>query len=95
MTFEIELEVTAEDICAGKPGEACNCPVALALKRALPNWQDVQVDGAVSVRVLDEEFEWHSSEVNTFVERFDEGLPVWPFKTRAVFELVDGGGFDD
>ncbi len=28
------IEVTAEDIRLGKPGSLCNCPVALAVKRA-------------------------------------------------------------
>jgi hypothetical protein len=30
----VRIEVTAEDIAAGKPGSPCACPIALACKRA-------------------------------------------------------------
>lgn len=90
MTFELTLHVTQDHISRGAKEDACNCPIALAIKEQLPNRQDVQVDGDVRVRVLDEEFAWNGGElVDEFVAKFDEGLPVEPFTTRALFVLQD------
>jgi hypothetical protein len=43
--LEVEVEVTAEDIANGKPGEASCCPIALAIRRAVEDY------GVESVRV--------------------------------------------
>lgn len=45
---ELVIEVTAEDIRLGRPGEACRCPVALAAARAAgasTDDEDVVVSG--------------------------------------------------
>lgn len=95
MTFEIELSVTQEHIRKGQKEDACNCPIALALKEALPNWQHVEVDGDIRVTALDEEFSCDADEqMAAFIERFDEGLAVEPFKKWLVFEAEDPE-FDD
>ena len=41
---EIEVEVTAEDAAAGRRAHACECPVALAVRRKVPGATSVAVD---------------------------------------------------
>lgn len=42
--IRITIDVTAEDIAAGEPGEPCSCPIALAVLRVLPFLTGVWVD---------------------------------------------------
>jgi hypothetical protein len=77
----VRIEVTVEDIRAGRPGEAGACPVALALCRATgrpwavcPEELFGRFDGPVRAPGLDA-----PPEVTTFVLAFDRGEAVSPF----------------
>lgn len=48
--MNVTIDVTAEDIASGEPGEPCSCPIALAIMRAIPGWSPwVDDDGEVEM----------------------------------------------
>lgn len=73
------VDVTSADIHNGKRGEACNCPVALAIKRLAPS-------KTVNVGILHAFFDPElnegkelPTEAKEFIKAFDAGEPVSPF----------------
>lgn len=76
------VEVTQADIDGGERNSSTACPVVLALRRA------GHVHAQVGFRQC-----WHdgdttacndlSKAVETFIERFDAGKPVKPFRFRT------------
>lgn len=91
MSKTITVEVTAEDIAAGRPRRCYFCPIALAVRRALRR----RDTGAVMV--TPEQITYHTGlvehvhelpiEAMGFVGRFDAGEDVEPF----TFELEVSG----
>jgi len=87
----LKLEITEQDILDGiKKNSAC-CPIALAVKRAFPDWQEVEVsdDG---IKVLDGfNTTWltgddHIDNLVSFMDRFDNSRTVGPFTVEVTFE---------
>lgn len=85
--MKVKVDVTAEDIEAGKghAGRACKCPVALAMARATKN--KVYVSQTRWATILFDDKSWQEFETPTeaaeFISKFDANLPVEPF----TFEL--------
>lgn len=81
----MKIDVTAEDIDNGVPGECGRCPVALAIARKLglvgagirvgPSAVRIRFDGARDLPAV----------ARVFVEAFDWDRPVEPFS----FEIED------
>lgn len=83
----VVVEVTDEDICHGKPADACRCPVALAVQRALgiPDERDVSVwDGMVTVwnGALTEDYDLGLA-ARDWIEDYDLGVLVEPATFHA------------
>jgi hypothetical protein len=81
----MRIEVTQEDIDAGKRADACDCPVALAICRA--SGFSVSVRYSTVYRLQSEIHAWDSraylgelpNAARYFVVDFDEGRAVAPF----------------
>ena len=87
---ELVISVTQEDIAAGKPGEACLCPIARAVARLLA--ADLSEEPAVvgpsvllAVMAGDDTTTQYDlpEEAATFIGRFDNGHTVKPFTFTA------------
>jgi hypothetical protein len=79
----LAVEVTAEDIAQGKPGDHQSCPVYFALKRAAPKGQwSVRQSRVVDLRNGDE-FDL-MVRVQVAIQNFDAGKGMRPLK----FELM-------
>lgn len=83
----MQIQVTHADIVGGRRHSSYGCPVALAIRRALPSLSEVEV-GAHTITLkspssvqslLVPQIEW-------FVKRFDKGLP-WPLVRPFTFDL--------
>lgn len=80
----VHITVTADDIAAGMPGSNCRCPIALAIRRALP-WLTapglpvVQLYAVELADGLDAPLAALPDEAATFIEDFDHGGLVVPF----------------
>lgn len=80
------ITVTPKDIAEGKPGEAHSCPIALAIQRAIPKAEDVEVDSdyisfcyeliaqAIYIDIPSRLM------ISDFIEQFDKYKPVRPFE---------------
>lgn len=87
----IEVEVTAEDIQEGSPGDPKSCPVARAVKRGLS--AEFIEDMSVSVSATKICLCTNTTtsmynldlETSSFIRLFDDGKPVVPFKVKANF----------
>jgi len=80
---EIEIDVTARDIAEGKPGKCERCPIALAVRRIFPN-DDIRVDSIIWIGDnWDARFDTPEVACD-FIDRFDSGQEVSPFKFTAV-----------
>jgi hypothetical protein len=93
---ELVIEVTADDIRLGVPGNVCRCPVAIAAVRALGgDWagylaveEDIdevlQVSLYASSRAVDPYAAYPlPDDAAHFVGRFDDGEPVEPLTFTA------------
>ncbi len=84
MSHYIAIRVTAADIAAGKPMSIAACPVALALRRLLP---DARVTEDFSDFTLARGWQRvrNPPRLRRFVQAFDAGKPVEPatFRLRA------------
>lgn len=80
----MKIEVTQEDIDAGKPGSGCWCPIALAARRATGRYVHVSYE-TVAIELGENSWSRHilPLETRTFIERFDNNEAVAPF----AFEL--------
>lgn len=68
----VKVEVTRADIQAGKRGDACECPVARATKRAL-NREDVEVHSGGYALIGTRYYPIPEKPAN-FIRGFDSGL---------------------
>lgn len=80
----IKIEVTQEDIEKGKPRKSSHCPIARAIKQQCRNGTSVQVsEDGISIE-HNSRYGYASDHPPTravrFIERFDRGRPVKPFK---------------
>lgn len=78
------IKVTEQDIKNGRKESEFTCPVALAVKRELGLKRlsrKIQVWGT-SITVSDVGTIYVPDKVGTFVENFDDGARVQPFKFR-------------
>jgi hypothetical protein len=77
----ITVNVTEDDIRDGQAGVCRECPVALAIKRALPgtdvhvSYERVSLGGPRRQEILGT-----PDAVQEFIGRFDSALPVEPFE---------------
>lgn len=78
----MKIKVTKDDIRNGMVGSALYCPVALAIRRAMPEATDVGVGFTIAGFVIgDEEINADlPDEAVQFIRSFDEGDPVEPFE---------------
>lgn len=75
----IKIEVTAEDIANGEPGESGSCPIALAFKRAIPGIVYVEVEDDTYFETNESTFDLRlPGHASQFVRDFDDGEPVKP-----------------
>lgn len=80
-TKTIRVEVTAEDIAAGKRFECRSCPAALAILRHVKDGVQVEVQPAYTY-FGNGPHAINSSRLTGFINRFDGREPVWPFAFR-------------
>jgi hypothetical protein len=77
----LKIQVTGEDIANGKPDDCESCPIALAMKRAIPDLDWIEVDGDAQWGTTDGGFGTRFPEVaKNFIRAFDSGDPVKPFE---------------
>jgi len=82
----IELNITLEDIQQGTPSECSKCPIALALKRAVPGITALAVDTSFIYFQEDRKFfVWTPLEAGDFINNFDRGNFVEPFHLTLEF----------
>lgn len=80
----MKITVTQEDIDKGLPNRCYECPVSLAVKRAL-GARDVSVSWTITAHVDGEILKFNKTDpITRFVAAFDARQPVQPFE----FELV-------
>ena len=77
-----KIQVTKQDIKNGVPGQACKCPISLAISRA-SGMKKVFVEGPSIPLHNYRYFGSKPDQIEQFIERFDEGDKVRPFN----FEL--------
>lgn len=82
---KVTVNVTAEDLCDGRPGHPRKCPVALAIGRALGlNPSDLQVSvGALFYRIWRTTEPWDHKKI-----REDTALP---YGVQLKINDIDGG----
>ena len=83
-----QISVGEDHINRGIPQEGDLCPIALAIQDAMPDWEEIAVDGDEMNYVTNNEV-WSCElplEVANFVFDFDALAIVSPFK----FEFDDG-----
>jgi hypothetical protein len=80
----MRIEVTAEDIAAGRPKDACCCPVARAISRAMGAAWEAYGVGAAS----HDDDGWIDlpAEAERWIAAFDAGRPVEPFAFEVEVE---------
>jgi hypothetical protein len=83
----MRIEVTEQDIAAGRRRQPSACPIALAVKRAYAvERASVAEYDIIVTRWCDRQFKWRTpTPAASFIERFDKGEKVEPFS----FELPD------
>ena len=79
----MKIEVTQAHIDAGRPGNCCACPVALAIQEALPKVWNVSVASFIRLKATDGTYVdcLVPPAVSVFIDAFDDGGPkrVQPF----------------
>lgn len=75
------INVTAEDIVEGHQGGSCNCPIALATKRAA---SDYYVSVGLSVLIVKGRTFDLPHAARHFIKQFDAGYVVEPFSFVTV-----------
>ena|SRR5688572_11341984 len=94
----IEITVTEVDIICGKREDCCECPWALATKRAFPAASEVNVDyGTISFYHGDQVFMADTPEkVLDWMDDYDtDRRPVKPTSASLVFEILDRAAEDE
>jgi hypothetical protein len=83
---EITVEVTAKDIERGMPRQSCECPVALALGRAVRKQvapRPLQITVGCLQAIMSVDGWWVEallpSDASAFINSFDHNEPVAPF----------------
>lgn len=86
--MKLKIDVTQEDIDKGTPEKSNSCPIALALKRQLPEAEEISVD-IVSDFMIDEQRYIgdlpKSGEM--FIQDFDNHKQVNPFSFEMEFNI--------
>lgn len=79
------FSITGEDIINGLPSVSDKCPIALCIKRTMPEIQEVDVDvQVVQLKIAGKGINVNTSdECDWFISDFDDGEAVSPFE----FEL--------
>lgn len=100
---KIKIQVTQEDINKGISGNCTECPIALAVLRALPHFQMVRVGhDMIHCWVFAEDKEkgrWHYNagnrtydiprEAQDFIRDYDRDRPVEPFEFE-IMKFIEG-----
>jgi len=76
---DIRVNVTQKDIEKGRCGLILLCPVALAIRRALPEIMSLRYVGIKSINVDGHVFDFPIP-IARFISDFDHGRAVKPFK---------------
>lgn len=92
MIQQVYITVTPEDILNGERADSCKCPIARALRRAVPHSDGVEVCEHFFV-FHDNGIRWFTSllplEAVRFMEEFDAGGNVAPFEFQITFFKQD------
>lgn len=81
---QIRVNVTQEDIDSGHKNSCSRCPVALAVGRIFPNNEMMDVVECIRVGYKGSYTEYAiTKQTNRFINDFDNGEKVSPFKFRA------------
>lgn len=80
-TVWLTVEVTEEDIKAGKRGKGDQCPIACALRRKGDPYPDLYV-GPNYIDCDSGRFRT-PGEAKAFIQAFDSGFPVQPFTFKT------------
>lgn len=84
--FTVYIDITKDDIRAGKPEDCGECPAALALERALPAATYIAVAGSYAkVNVDAVTYKSKSEALLDFVMKFDSRQYVEPQRIRLNF----------
>jgi len=86
--MKVHVEVTAEDIATGEPSDYSQCPIALALKRAVPGCDPYVSTVLLSLNGRHGIQAFIPTCVSMFIMDFDDGDPVDPFAFDL--EIPDG-----
>lgn len=78
------VQVTREDILNGERRGVFTCPIALSIKRSVPNVERVEVWGAVHVWYVDGSMvsRFLTEEEARFISEFDSGRDVEPIEVE-------------
>lgn len=77
------IEVLMEDIKAGKPDMGRSCPIAHAVRRAFPGCSVYADGGGIAIgRKGHKKLFAVSRETYRFMQRFDRGAKVQPFRFK-------------
>lgn len=92
----IKIEVTRDDLDNGLRSNGENCPIALAVKRAVKIeysnkfLDELEVDGGIMINLDGDKYELDNSKqrhfIETFVSRYDAEDFVSPFELALSFE---------
>lgn len=78
--MKVTVSVTADDLANGKPGDACKCPVAKAINRAVPRGRGAVVNPSCCWFGPARRFKRDLPPVaHDFILAFDRGEEVEPF----------------
>lgn len=83
------IEVTAEHIRKGKPGNCYHCPIARALHDATKLDWSVGMWGCCVQNIRALGYIKLSKNVKEFLKAFDNGEPVQPFRFRIRQEILN------
>jgi hypothetical protein len=88
----VDVHVKDEDIRDGDQGSCSECPVALALSRAIPNAAIHVFDDSVIIMPYDSDRRFSLNlpdNVCDFISSFDNDGDVWPFSFQLELDDAD------
>ena len=89
LQYQLEIEVTADDIESGERGDCCECPIAIAVQRIVGPMCRVIVGASISIQPVSEPAVNYlmPMEAHYFIRSFDNYQDVSPIKFIAEREI--------
>lgn len=90
----ITINVTKKDILKGERENACKCPIALAIKRKTKKLASVYNISSIYINGVKYQGDTANDiiKIDSFIKRFDDGLPVNPINISLVTVREASGG---